>query len=376
MLLVENKAQAVRDSVAASGLRPRCLAVLGDRRIVFGTSVPIDSRTCPRRSSPPAESTRCSASWPRPAAALYIFVAAISSISASRFARKPTDPRDAIGVQVHDNHKLEFWWTIFPRLFVVLLSIVSVRIWYRDHAAQPDERPRGRIDRPSVLLHVPLSADQRRSHRRDAPAGQRAGTLNVTSSDVIHSFWVPALRLKNDMVPGLVNTIRFTPTVGGRYPIICTQFCGTVTAHERGRSHQAGRSSIESKGRLPEVVSQAGSQECAREQRTAAGGRPARSPSRAATRKPARRSSHRSAPPATRSARSRRRIVGPGLKGVLHDPSHPNLVDGDPATPDDVAKILQNGLHRRHGQRCPTPAANGISDQDIANLVAFLASLK
>jgi hypothetical protein len=38
---------------------------------------------------------------------------------------------------------------------------------------------------------------------------------------------VPAFRLKADMIPGLINTIRFTPTVIGRYPIICTEFCGT-----------------------------------------------------------------------------------------------------------------------------------------------------
>src|SRR5580700_7953815 len=53
-------------------------------------------------------------------------------------------------------------------------------------------------------------------------------TLNLTSSDVIHSFWVPAMRLKNDTVPGLVTSIRFTPRLIGRYQIICTQFCGVL----------------------------------------------------------------------------------------------------------------------------------------------------
>ena len=51
-------------------------------------------------------------------------------------------------------------------------------------------------------------------------------TIHVTSRDVIHGFWIPEMRIKADMVPGLINTLRVTPTVPGRYPIICTEFCG------------------------------------------------------------------------------------------------------------------------------------------------------
>jgi mono/diheme cytochrome c family protein len=69
------------------------------------------------------------------------------------------------------------------------------------------------------------------------------------------------------------------------------------------------------------------------------------------------------------------RIVGPGLKGVLHDPAHPNLVNGDPATPVNVAKILQQGFTGSMGTM-PNATTNGLSDKDIANLVAFLDSLK
>jgi mono/diheme cytochrome c family protein len=68
-------------------------------------------------------------------------------------------------------------------------------------------------------------------------------------------------------------------------------------------------------------------------------------------------------------------VVGPGLQGVLHDPSHPNLVNGDPATPDNVAKLLQNGYTGSIGQM-PNATTNGLTNQDIANLVAYLSSLK
>ncbi|HEY6325681.1 MAG TPA: cytochrome c oxidase subunit II transmembrane domain-containing protein, partial [Candidatus Cybelea sp.] len=62
--------------------------------------------------------------------ALYIFIAGYLIYFSIAFRAKATDPPDAIGLQIHDNRKLEFWWTLIPALFVVLLSIVSVRIWY------------------------------------------------------------------------------------------------------------------------------------------------------------------------------------------------------------------------------------------------------
>src|SRR5690606_18130741 len=51
--------------------------------------------------------------------------------------------------------------------------------------------------------------------------------LIIDSQDVIHSFYVPALRLKRDAVPGLTQTISFTATRTGTFPIECAEFCGT-----------------------------------------------------------------------------------------------------------------------------------------------------
>jgi mono/diheme cytochrome c family protein len=68
-------------------------------------------------------------------------------------------------------------------------------------------------------------------------------------------------------------------------------------------------------------------------------------------------------------------LVGPGLAGVLHDPSHPNLVNGQSATPQNVAAILQNGYTGSMGTM-PNASANGLTSQDISNLVAFLDTLK
>jgi cytochrome c oxidase subunit 2 len=50
--------------------------------------------------------------------------------------------------------------------------------------------------------------------------------LEITSQDVIHSFWVPQFSQKQDAVPGQVNQIVITPTKLGTYPVVCTELCG------------------------------------------------------------------------------------------------------------------------------------------------------
>lgn len=51
--------------------------------------------------------------------------------------------------------------------------------------------------------------------------------LNITAQDVLHAFWVPQFRLKQDAVPGRTTELRFRPTVVGQYPIVCAELCGT-----------------------------------------------------------------------------------------------------------------------------------------------------
>lgn len=68
------------------------------------------------------------------------------------------------------------------------------------------------------------------------PVGQDI-QLVMTSEDVIHSFYVPALRVKQDAVPGRYTTLWFKPTRTGTYRIQCAEFCGTEHASMGGRVH-------------------------------------------------------------------------------------------------------------------------------------------
>jgi cytochrome c oxidase subunit II len=159
--------------------------------------------------------------------ALWIFVAGYLLYFTIAFRAKATDPPDAIGVQIHDNHKLEFWWTLIPLLFVALLSIVSVRIWYEVMLEPANGLVVQAIGHQFYFSFRYPQINGEVTDEMHLPVGVPV-TLNLTSSDVIHGFWVPAMRLKNDTVPGLVTSIRFTPRLTGRYQIICTQFCGTL----------------------------------------------------------------------------------------------------------------------------------------------------
>ncbi|MBV8491670.1 MAG: cytochrome c oxidase subunit II [Candidatus Eremiobacteraeota bacterium] len=311
------------------------------------------------------------------ATALYIFILGYIIYFCVAFRARPTDAPDAIGVQVHDNHKLEFWWTLIPTIFVIGLSIESVRIWYQIMPLQP---------MPNNLVVESIGHQFYWSFRYPQVNGEITGemhlpvnvpvTLNLTSADVIHSFWVPAMRLKNDMVPGLVTEIRLTPTKIGKYPIVCTQFCGTA--------HNTMNSMVDPSKQFVIVEDQASFDKWYKGWQTKNA-----HVSNALTAAPAagaidvskgdanagkalfstKCSACHALGPFTQT------VVGPGLKGVMSDPSHPNLVNGKPATPADVAGILQTGYTGSMGTM-PNQAANGLSDQDIANLVAFLASQK
>ncbi len=72
------------------------------------------------------------------------------------------------------------------------------------------------------------------------PLGQPV-ELRMEARDVIHAFWVPQFRLKQDVIPGQTTQLSFTPTRAGTYPIVCAELCGAyhggmrsnVVVHER-----------------------------------------------------------------------------------------------------------------------------------------------
>lgn len=302
------------------------------------------------------------------AAVLYTFVLGYIVYFAIAYRRRKGEPDDALGINLHDNTKLEATWTIVPTLFVILLSILSVRIWYVLQVQPANGLVVESIGRQWYFTFRYPDVNGEVTDEMHLPVNVPV-TLNVTSQDVIHSFWAPDMRLKADMVPGMINTIRFTPTRIGRYQIICTEFCGTAhstmdkqimvvesMAQYETWYHGWQLRNAHASNAVPTVTSGAIS---------LAGGDVAAGKTLFSQKCSA---CHALGP-------FSQRIVGPGLLGVLHDPAHPNLVDDDPATPANVAKILQNGYTGSYGHM-PNQAQNGLSNKDIANLAAYLNTLR
>jgi cytochrome c oxidase subunit 2 len=189
-------------------------------------------------------------------------------------------------------------------------------------------------------------------------------TIHVTSRDVIHGFWIPELRMKADMVPGLVNTIRVTPTVPGTYRVICTEFCGIA--------HGAMKATVlvQSQADFQKWFSQQGGAQAAAASGGAAG---AAIPIAQGNADAGQKLFQQKCSACHSTGPFTQKIVGPGLGKVFADPSQ-KLVNGKDPTPANVAQIIHDGFQGDLGVM-PSAQVNQLSNTDIANLVAYLVSL-
>jgi cytochrome c oxidase subunit II len=164
------------------------------------------------------------------ALAVFAVVIAVLIYSIWKFRAAPDDLED--GPPIHGHTKLEIVWTAIPAVLVTAISIVSAVVLAQNGKAGADP----------LLIQVKA---QQFAWTFIYPNGKSFGfltvpkdrsvKLDITSSDVIHSFWVPQLSQKQDAVPGQHNSIVVTPTRIGTYPIICTELCGL--GHALMRSH-------------------------------------------------------------------------------------------------------------------------------------------
>lgn len=163
--------------------------------------------------------------------AIFVIVMALIAITVVRFRRRPGDD-DREPPQIYGSNQLELAWTVVPIIIVFVLSLVTVRTIF---ALQIDEKPPGWMPVTAVghqwwwefqypergfttanELHVPVG---------------RATFLTLQSADVIHSFWVPQLAGKTDVIPNRENHMWIEPQVPGLYVGQCAEFCGTQHAN-------------------------------------------------------------------------------------------------------------------------------------------------
>jgi cytochrome c oxidase subunit 2 len=158
-------------------------------------------------------------------AIIFALVAGVAIYAGWKF-RAPSDDMDD-GSPIHGHTGLEIWWTAIPVVLVVAMSV-----WSAVALARAERLP----DNPDEYTQVEVTAAQFAWSftypELDRTEGELVLRVNqpvellLTSNDVIHAFWVPEFRMKQDAVPGIQTQTVITPTKEGSYDVICTELCG------------------------------------------------------------------------------------------------------------------------------------------------------
>ncbi|WP_292935097.1 cytochrome c oxidase subunit II [Noviherbaspirillum sp.] len=129
--------------------------------------------------------------------------------------------------------RIEIAWTVIP-----LLLFLGTFAWAAyDYAQLYREPPNAMpvfVVAKQWMWKLEHANGRREIDELHVPLGQPV-QLVMTSQDVIHSFFVPAFRIKQDVLPGRYTTIWFTPTQTGEFHLFCAEYCGTDHANMRGR---------------------------------------------------------------------------------------------------------------------------------------------
>ncbi len=166
-----------------------------------------------------------------------------------------------------DNTRLEIAWTVIPAIILATLIFFGGRLWSRIQIAPPPEDAFvvevwgqqfkwafrypgkdgkfGRTDPKLISLQNPLGIDPEDPASQDdifIPAGEgelyvpvnKPVLVYLRSKDVLHSFFLPHFRVKQDAVPGMVTRTWFVPKKKGQFEIVCAELCGSAHYTMRG----------------------------------------------------------------------------------------------------------------------------------------------
>jgi cytochrome c oxidase subunit II len=139
------------------------------------------------------------------------------------FRRKEGD--DEPGPYVHSNTGLEIAWTIFPVFFVIIFGYWGVTLLNALTSEQPDEMVVKVIGQQWVWQFEYPEQEGITSPELVLPIDQRI-VLEMHSLDVLHSFWIPEFRVKQDLIPDTITNLRITPSRLGEYKLLCAEICG------------------------------------------------------------------------------------------------------------------------------------------------------
>ena len=158
---------------------------------------------------------------------LFSLIMVIMLYSVVVFRRKPGEEGD--GAYIRGNTRLEVAWTVIPLGIVLFLAALGTQYLGKIEKPEADEM---------VINVIGFQWDWRFEYPEYGVSTselnlplERQVRFEMTSEDVIHSFWVPEFRVKQDLVPGITTTLRIKPTELGQYRLLCSELCGTRHAY-------------------------------------------------------------------------------------------------------------------------------------------------
>jgi cytochrome c oxidase subunit 2 len=172
--------------------------------------------------------------------ALYLFLVAVTAFFslliaglivyfAVKYRRRHPDQ---VGARMTGGMVLETAWIVIPFLITLVIFFWGARLYF-DMSRPPDETLNVYVVGKQWMWKVQHADGQREINELHVPVG-RAVKLIMTSEDVIHDFFVPAFRVKADVIPGRFTRIWFEATKPGRYYLFCAEYCGTRHHGMRG----------------------------------------------------------------------------------------------------------------------------------------------
>jgi cytochrome c oxidase subunit 2 len=134
---------------------------------------------------------------------------------------------------IHGSNLLEVGWTVVPLLLTMVAFFWGASI-YASLARPPDDALRVNVVGKQWMWKIQHMDGRREINELHVPVG-RPVELTLASEDVIHSFYVPAFRIKWDAVPGRYTRLWFQATKAGTYHLFCAEYCGTLHSGMVGR---------------------------------------------------------------------------------------------------------------------------------------------
>jgi cytochrome c oxidase subunit II len=134
---------------------------------------------------------------------------------------------------VHHSSILEMSWSIGPMILGLAVFVWSAKLFAQMYGQAPKNSMEIYVIGKQWMWHLQHPNGIRENNELHVPLG-RPIKLTMISQDVIHSFFIPAFRIKRDVIPGLYSTVWFTPTKTGKYHLFCAEYCGTQHSEMTG----------------------------------------------------------------------------------------------------------------------------------------------